>query len=306
MLLRNGMLWLAGNQTMQRTVVRSRLARPMARRFVAGEELQEALEVAATLNRRGALATLDYLGENVTSEEEARHVVHTYTDLLRAIRTRGLACNVSLKLTALGLDIGRDVCVENLDEIARVAREQGNFVRIDMEGSDYTATTLAIFEELRCSRGYHNVGIVLQSALYRTAGDVERAITLGARVRLCKGAYLERPEVAFPEKADVDLNYVALARRLVCDGHYPALATHDGRIIEWVKRFAEAERIGRERFEFQMLYGVRRDLQHQLIDEGYDVRVYVPFGESWYPYLMRRLAERPANLFFILRALQHR
>ncbi len=306
MLLRNAMLWLAGNQVLQRTIVRSRLARPMARRFVAGEELQEALAAVAALNQRGALATVDYLGENVSSEDEARHVVHTYTHLLRAIRAHGLACNVSLKLTALGLDISREVCIENLERIARVAQECENFVRIDMESSDYTATTLEIFEELRCVRGYLNVGIVLQSALYRTAGDVERAIELGARVRLCKGAYLEGPEVAFPEKADVDRNYVALARRLVCDGHYPALATHDRRIIEWVKRFAEAEGISRDRFEFQMLYGIRRDLQHQLIDEGYNVRVYVPFGESWYPYLMRRLAERPANLFFILRALQHR
>lgn len=306
MLLRDLMLWLASNDMIEQFAVHSRLAHPLARRFVAGERLEEALAVVRKLNGRGALVTLDYLGENVTSEEEARHVVDTYTKLLHAIREQALNCNVSLKLTALGLAVSRELCEDNLRRIVQVAGECDNFVRIDMEGSDYTGTTLEIFEELYCRQGNRNVGIVLQSYLYRTSDDVERAIQLQARVRLCKGAYQEGPEVAFPKKADVDRNYVSLGRRLVCDGNYPGLATHDQRIIEWIKRFAQAERIDPARFEFQMLYGVRRDLQEQLSAEGYNVRVYVPFGEAWYPYLMRRLAERPANLFFILRALQHR
>jgi proline dehydrogenase len=306
MLLRNALLWLAGNQAVKHTVVHSRVARPLARRFVAGETLDDALQAAQTINTQGASVSLDYLGENVTSAEEARAVAHTYVDMLHAIASRRLNCNVSLKLTALGLDIDRDLCVANLRAVLDAARECGNFVRIDMEGSSYTTGTLELFEHLFCTLAYDNVGIVLQSYLYRTAADLTRAIELRARVRLCKGAYQEPPEIAFPRKSDVDRNYLVLARVLLRHGNYPGLATHDQRIIEWIKHFVREESIDRSRYEFQMLYGVRRDLQRQLVAEGYNLRLYVPFGEAWYPYLMRRMAERPANLFFVLRALRHR
>lgn len=305
MLLRNTMLWLAGNEVVKRMIVRSRLSRPLARRFVAGETADEALDAIRELNSHGAFATLDYLGENVTSEAEAHAVATTYATLLRLIAERRLNANVSLKLTALGLDIGRRLCVDNLRMVLDAARESDNFVRIDMEGSAYTQVTLDIFEQLYSGEGYTNTGIVLQAYLRRTAADVERSISLKARVRLCKGAYMEPREIAFPNKDDVDHNFRILARRLLHDGNYPGLATHDAAIIDWVKRITRDEGIRRERYEFQMLYGVRRDLQRRLIAEGHNVRVYVPFGEAWYPYLMRRMAERPANLLFILRALRH-
>jgi proline dehydrogenase len=305
MLMRNSLLWMAGNPLLRRQVTHSRLARPLARRFVAGETMEQALEVTADLNAQGAHVTLDYLGENVTSAAEAAAVRDTYVRLVDAIAARALDGNVSLKLTALGLDISRDTARDNLRAILEAGQRHDLFVRIDMEGSDYTQITLDLFEELYCDAGFKNVGIVIQSYLYRSAADIERAIELGARVRLCKGAYKEPPTFAYPRKADVDRNYIRRAERLMLDGNYPGLATHDAAIIDWARRFADERSIGRERFEFQFLYGVRRDLQQQLIAEGYNVRVYVPYGEAWYPYLMRRLAERPANLLFILKALRH-
>ncbi len=306
MLMRNSILWAANNGTLRRQVMRSRLARPVARRFVAGETAMQALETTAQLNAKGAHVTLDYLGENVTSAAEAAAVRDTYLGLINEITQRSLDCNVSLKLTALGLDIDHDTCRANLRAILQAAQPHDLFVRLDMEGSAYTQTTLDIFEQMFVGEGFRNVGVVLQSYLYRSANDVERMNELGARVRLCKGAYKEPPTLAYPDKADVDRNYRELARRLLCYGNYPGLATHDSAIIDWIKQFLRDERIGRERYEFQMLYGVRRDLQQQLIAEGHHLRVYVPFGEAWYPYLMRRMAERPANLLFILKALRHR
>ncbi len=305
MLLRNSLLWLAGNRAVQQMVMGSAVSRAVARRFVAGETIGDALAAAETINRDGAAVSLDYLGENVVAADEARAVVGTYGSMLRAIAARHLNCNVSLKLTALGLDIDRELCIANLRHVLETAREYGNFIRIDMEGSDYTAVTLEIFEHVYCTLGYDNVGIVLQSYLYRSAADVGRAIGLRARVRLCKGAYKEPPEVAFPDKSEVDRSYVSLARALLRHGNYPGLATHDERIIEWAKRFVREEGIDSSRYEFQMLYGVRRDLQRRLVADGYNLRLYVPYGEAWYPYLMRRLAERPANLLFVLRALRH-
>jgi proline dehydrogenase len=305
MLMRNSLLWMAGNATLRRQVMRSKLSRPVARRFVAGETAEQALAATAQLNGQGAFVTLDYLGENVTMASEAAAVKQTYVDLLDEIARRGLRCNVSVKLTALGLDIDRETCVANLRAILDAARAHDNFVRLDMEGSDYTQITLDLFEQMYVHEGYTNVGVVLQSYLYRSAGDVARANELHARVRLCKGAYKEPPAIAYPQKSDVDQNYRDLARALLCEGNYPGFATHDSALIDWIKRFARDQQIGRERFEFQMLYGVRRDIQQQLIREGYNVRIYVPFGEAWYPYLMRRMAERPANLLFILKALRH-
>ena len=303
MALRDSMLWLAGNRRIERAVLSAGISRSMARRFVAGETIEEALQTARRINQRGASVTLDYLGENVHEEAEAAAVVRTYVELLRSIAARQLDCNVSIKLTALGLDIGRDVCMGNLRQVLDTARESDNFVRLDMEGSQYTAATLEIFEQLFDKEGYRNVGIVLQSYLRRSAADTRRAIQIGARVRLCKGAYKEPPDIAYPEKADVDRNYVALARELLQRGNYPGLATHDERIIKWVTRFARQEGIATDRYEFQMLYGIRRDLQRRIVDEGYRLRLYVPFGNAWYPYLMRRMAERPANLLFVLRSL---
>ena len=304
MLLRNGLLWMAGNTTLRNQVTSSPLARPVARRFVAGETLQEALDVTERLNAQGAAVALDHLGENVTSVEEAEHVRRTYVALVGEVIRRELRCYVSVKLTALGLDISRELCETNLRAILDAGREHNILVRLDMEGSDYTQVTLDIFEQMWAA-GYRNIGIVLQSYLYRTMADVERAIELGAGVRLCKGAYKEPPAIAYPEKADVDRNYIECARRLLSDGNDPGLATHDSAIIDWTKRFVAENDIGNRRWEFQMLYGVRRDLQRQLIEQGYNLRVYVPFGDAWYPYLMRRMAERPANLLFILRSLRY-
>ena len=305
MLMRNSLLWLAGNSTLRRQITRSKLSRPLARRFVAGETAEQAFAAVAQLNSQGALVTLDYLGENVTTLEEATAVRQMYIGLLEEISRRGLKCNVSLKLTALGLDINRAVCDANLRTILETAQRDDNFVRLDMEGSDYTQITFDIFEQMFVAEGRKNVGMVIQSYLYRSAADIDRLNELQARVRLCKGAYNEPATVAYPQKADVDKNYIELTRRLLTAGNYPGLATHDSAIIDWVKRFVRENGIGTERYEFQMLYGVRRDLQQQLIKDGYTVRVYVPFGEAWYPYLMRRMAERPANLLFILKALRH-
>src|SRR3712207_2313486 len=303
MVMRHGLLWLAGNRTLERQVVQSRLSRRLAQRFVAGETQDQALAVVAELNRQGATVTLDYLGENVTEADAAVAVKRTYIELLHQIAAQRLNSNISVKLTALGLDISRELCLSNLIALVRAAQEHDNFVRIDMEGSAYTQATLDLFEEVYAGKGLNNVGVVIQSYLYRSAADVERLNRLGARVRLCKGAYQEPPHLAYPRKADVDRNYVLLAQKLLTEGNYPGLATHDAAIIDWVKRWTREQGIVRERYEFQMLYGVRRDLQRQLIREGYNLRVYVPYGSAWYPYLMRRMAERPANLLFVLKTL---
>lgn len=305
MLLRNSLLWMAGNSTLRNQITGSRLARPLARRFVAGETAQEAAAIAERINAQGACVALDYLGENVTSAQEADHVRRTYVELIDDVVRRGLRCYVSVKLTALGLDVDRELCIANLRALLEAGRAGKVLVRLDMEGSDYTQVTLDIFEHMWNAEAFRNIGIVLQSYLYRTMADVERAIELGAGVRLCKGAYKEPPALAYPEKSDVDRNYIECARRLLCDGAYPGLATHDSAIIDWTKHFVAENNIPNERWEFQMLYGVRRDLQKQLVDEGYNLRVYVPFGDAWYPYLMRRMAERPANLLFILRSLRY-
>ncbi len=306
MLMRNSLLWLAGNHWVHRQVVKSPLVRPVARRFVAGETVADALDVVAQLNHEGAHVTLDYLGENVSSAAEATAVKQMYTRLLSEISRRSLDCNISLKLTALGLDIGRAAAEANLCSILELARAQDTFVRIDMEGSSYTQITLDVFEQMYGKEGFKNIGSVLQAYLYRTAQDVARMNELGARVRLCKGAYQEPANVAYPRKADVDHNYFSLACSLLTEGTYPGLATHDSQLIDQIKQFSREQKISYDRFEFQMLYGIRRDLQQQLVKEGYNVRVYVPFGEAWYPYLMRRMAERPANMLFILKSLRYK
>ena len=279
----------------------SRLARRLSRRFVAGETLEEALAVGRRINSEGITLTLDHLGENVTSLAEAEASRDAYLRALDEIQRAGIQGNVSLKLTQFGMDLSEDACRANVEQVVRKAAEIAGFVRVDMESSAYTDRTLRLVSGLH--ERYRTVGTVIQAYLYRSEDDVEALCRRGVRVRLCKGAYLEPPDVAFPHKADVDANFVKLMRILLDTGDYPAIATHDPRMIEATKKHAAASGIGRDRFEFQMLYGIRRDLQKRLVAEGYRLRLYVPFGKAWYPYFMRRLAERPANVLFLLRNL---
>jgi proline dehydrogenase len=298
-MLRKSLLYLSNQQQIFNFVRQNGLAKSFASRFVAGETLDGALDAVADLNGRGLTASLDLLGESVSNEREARDAGRQYLQILDRIHERTLDANVSVKLTAMGMDVSEDLCVAIMQDILDRARDYRTFVRLDMESSAYTDRTLRIFEDRLYPNYSEHVGIVLQSALRRTEADSRHANALRARVRLCKGAYLEPPTVAYPDKADVDANYVRCMKLLMAEGKYPGLATHDERIIDEAKRFAAEQGIGRERFEFQMLYGVRRDLQDQLVRDGYRCRIYVPFGTQWYPYLMRRLAERPANLAFI-------
>ena len=298
-MLRSALLYLSNQPQVFSFVRHNRVAKQLAMRFVAGESADEALAAVRQINARGASASLDVLGESVTNEDEARATRDAYLRLIDRLDEQRLDCNVSVKLTALGLDVSEELCVSLMHDLLSRARERGNFVRIDMESSAYTERTLRLFEDRLYPAHKDHVGIVLQSYLYRTHADVERANELRCRVRLCKGAYREPASVAYPQKRDVDANYVRCMHALMANGNYPGLATHDRRIINEAKRFAQDQRITPDRFEFQMLYGVRRDLQEQLVREGYRMRVYVPFGTQWYPYLMRRLAERPANVAFI-------
>jgi proline dehydrogenase len=261
--------------------------------------LPEALDAVRRLNAKNISASLDLLGESVTNEREARASGNAYLEILDRIHERELEANVSLKLTAMGLDISEELCVSIMHDVLSRAQSYDTFVRIDMESSEYTERTLRLFEDRFYPAYKHHVGIVLQSYLLRTWADVERAIALRCRVRLCKGAYKEPSTVAFRDKEDVDRNYVKCMQALLERGHYPAIATHDPALIAAAKRFAAEHGVDLSAFEFQMLYGVRRDLQERLVREGYRMRVYVPFGTQWYPYLMRRLAERPANVAFI-------
>ncbi len=297
-------LTVADNPSVRRIVTKYGMATPssFARRFVAGETLDEAVEAVKDLNEKGITATLDLLGESVNTVEETRSARDQVIEILDKIHETGIDSNVSVKLTQLGLDLGDDICTENVKAILMRAKQYDNFVRIDMEGSDYTQRTLDIFKYMfdRFS-GY--VGIVLQSYLYRTESDVRQMNQTGSRVRLCKGAYREPEIVAFRKKEHTDLNYVRCLELLLTKGVYPAVATHDEDVIEKTKELAAKHEIAKEKFEFQMLYGIRRDLQNQLVEEGYRMRVYIPFGSQWYPYYSRRLGERLGNVFFILKNL---
>jgi proline dehydrogenase len=299
-MLRASLLWLSEQPQVFRFVRRNGLARRFASRFVAGETVESAVAALRDLNAAGLSASLDLLGESVQHAEEARQARDTYLETLDRIRAAGADANVSVKLTQMGLDIDEALCVANLRAIIAKAKAHKSFVRIDMEQSTYTEKTLQLFADTFHPEFDGAVGVVLQSYLRRTANDVEAMIALRARVRLCKGAYKEPESVAFPDKRDVDANYVTCMERLLEHGHYPGIATHDEKIIAHAKAFTQIKGIAPARYEFQMLYGVRRDLQHALRREGYNVRVYVPFGTHWYPYLMRRLAERPANIVFIV------
>ena len=298
-MLRAVFLWLSEQPRIFRFVRKNRLARKLASRFVAGETIDEAMSTVRDLDASNLSASLDLLGESVLHAEEAQRACRTYLDLLERIHSAKANANVSVKLTQMGLDIDEQLCVRNLRAIIGKAKNHDSFVRIDMEQSSYTAKTLQLFAGVLHPEFGNAAGVVLQSYLRRTAADVDAMIALRARVRLCKGAYKEPEDVAFPKKSDVDASYIACMERLLERGNYPGIATHDVKIIEHAKAFAKQRGISAERFEFQMLYGVRRDLQYRLRREGYNMRVYVPFGTHWYPYLMRRLAERPANIAFI-------
>ncbi len=299
--MRSLFLFLSRQKQMRKWMETSAAARRLAARFVAGDTLEEALEVCRRLNREGIAVTLDCLGESVTSLEEAAAARDVYLRSLAAIHEAGIQGGVSLKLTQFGLDFSYDQCRANVEQLVCMAAQLGEFVRVDMESSEYTTRTLGLVTDLRAQ--YPNIGVVIQAYLHRSKQDVEALCAARVRVRLCKGAYLEPATVAFPHKPEVDRNFVALMRILLDHGDYPAIATHDEKMIAATKAYAEAGRLGRDAFEFQMLYGVRRDLQRQLVAEGYRLRLYVPFGRAWYPYYMRRLAERPANLLFVLRHL---
>jgi len=299
-MLRAGLLWLSEQPRIFRFVRGNGLARRFASRFVAGETGESAVAALRELNGAGVSATLDLLGESVEHAAEARHARDIYLQTLDRIRIAGADANVSVKLTQMGLDVDEALCMANLRAILARAQAHQSFVRIDMEQSSYTEKTLDLFKRTFYPQFGNTVGVVLQSYLRRTAQDVDDMIALGARVRLCKGAYKEPESVAFPAKRDVDANFVACMERLLERGTYPGIATHDEKIIAHAKTFTQAKGVPPARYEFQMLYGVRRDLQFGLRRERYNVRVYVPFGTHWYPYLMRRLAERPANVAFIV------
>jgi len=295
---------LSRSTMLKRLASRYGMASPdsFARRFIAGERVEEAIEAARALQSRGLRLTLDYLGESVRTRSEADAAVQEYVHLIEVIVASGIERNISLKLTQLGVDIDRATCVENLRRILEPAQRHEFFVRLDMENSAYTDVTLDVFETL-WNQGYRNIGAALQSYLYRTEADARRMNALGARVRLVKGAYKEPASVAYQDKADVDAAYVRLMRLLLDEGHYPAIATHDEAILEQTRAYAAERGIPTDRYEFQMLYGIRRDLQASLVARGYRMRVYVPFGRQWFPYFMRRLGERPANIGFVIRGI---
>ncbi|HZQ11111.1 MAG TPA: proline dehydrogenase family protein [Anaerolineae bacterium] len=301
--LRDAFLKLSTNRAAHKAVVGFPLSRKITRRFVAGETLEDAMAVIQRVNGEGLLATVDHLGESVTNAEEARRAKDDYLRALNAIQQHQLQSHVSVKLTHMGLDIDPELCLANMREIVSKAKQIDTKVRIDMEDSTRTQITLNIFKTLR--EEFENIGVVIQAYLYRSEADMRELYNMGARVRLCKGAYKEPPDVAFPLKKDTDANFLKLAQIFLgANGNYTgahlALATHDVKIIDWAKQYIREHQVPYDRFEFQMLYGIRSDLQHQLVREGYPMRVYIPYGSQWYPYFMRRLAERPANVIFLV------
>ncbi len=297
-MLREGLIYISRQRQLADLITTVPITKQLADRFVAGESVLEAVEAVRQLNGRGIRATLDVLGESVTTRNGARRAADSYLRLLDVIAEAGVDSNVSLKLSQMGLDVDPELCRDSMLRILDRAEAHASFVRIDMEDSAHTQPTLDLFTGLYAV--HQNVGVVIQAYLYRSRQDVEDLIARGARVRLCKGAYAEPASVAYPRKEDVDRAYAELMEQLMLRGNYPAIATHDEKLIDRAVQFAERLGVDRSTFEFQMLYGVRRDLQEKLAREGYNVRVYVPFGREWFPYFMRRMAERPANLGFVL------
>jgi proline dehydrogenase len=301
-LLKDALIYLSGSPTARKVVRYAPGARAMSRRFVAGDSIEDGIAATRVLNKAGMSVTLDYLGESVNNRDEARHAADVYLRMIDRIAAEKLDANVSLKLTQMGQDIDTAFLRENVGRIIDRARAVDMFVRFDMEASTHTQITLDFFRGL-WHEGYRNIGVVIQSYLRRSKGDIEQLNAEKVRVRLCKGAYKEPAAAAFEDKAEVDRSYVELMQMLLANGNYPGIATHDPAMIRATRTFAKQREIDSSRYEFQMLYGVRRDLQQHLVRKGYRMRVYVPFGEAWYPYLMRRMAERPANLFFIMNAV---
>ena len=303
-MLRSFFIKLSENQSLRHFAETSPLGLRFSGRFVAGTQLADAVRATQQVNQWGASVSIDNLGENVTNIDEAKQSAELYHQMLDQISSRKLNANISLKLTHMGFDVSEDLAFSLVTELIQHAVQNNGFVRVDMEGSPYTQRTLDFVREIHRRPGHAGkVGTVIQTYLYRSEDDVQQLLSEGIRIRLCKGAYKEPPEIAFPKKEDVDANYLKLAKILLKSGIYHGLATHDENIIEQMKQFAQAENIPATAYEFQMLHGVRRDLQQKLVRDGYGVRVYIPFGTEWYPYFMRRLAERPANVFFLAKNL---
>ncbi len=303
-MLRELFLTLSHSKTARSFITGFPVARRVSSRFVAGITIADEIKAMRELNRRGMKVTADHLGENVSTEADATRAADDYIQLLDAIASDGVTSHVSLKLTQFGLDLGNGVCFANLRRVLGRAKAIGTFVRVDMESTDYTERTLTLVRAAK-DAGCDNVGTVIQSYLYRSEADIAALIEDGIRVRLCKGAYQEPPDKAFPNKKNVDANFVKLSHMLLAAAKqnpdlYPAIATHDEKMVSAARQFARSNGVPRSNFEFQMLYGIRRELQDSLLAEGYNVRVYVPYGAEWYPYFMRRLAERPANLWFFV------
>jgi proline dehydrogenase len=301
MVTRNALLYLSRREGLKDFATRFRFFKKMTTRFIAGEDIEEAIAAIREINEKGSTASFDHLNESVDDASETEEEVREYLQILSRIDDTGIRSNVSIKLTQFGLGIDPELAYKNARRIVEDAARRGNFVRVDMEASQVTQATIDIFKRLRAEFGLNEVGIVLQSYLRRTYDDVQDLLKIPARIRICKGAYNEPPEVAFPDKKDVDENYVRVMKTLLSSGVYHGIATHDPKMIEATIEYAAREGIGKEAFEFQMLYGIRRDLQAQLARDGYNMRVYVPYGKHWYPYFMRRLAERPANIWFVMK-----
>jgi proline dehydrogenase len=303
MLTRSALIWLSRQEGLKDFASRFRPFKKLTTRFVAGETIDEVIPFIRELNSEGSGASFDHLNESVASAAEAEGEVQEYLHILEKIVETGIKSNISIKLTQFGLGLDPELAYQNARRVVVEAQKQGIFVRIDMEDSNVTQITLDIFKRLRSEFGLNDVGIVLQSYLRRTYADTEALLQIPARIRICKGAYNEPEEVAFPDKQDVDANYVKVMQLLLTSGVYHGIATHDPKMIAATIDFVRREGIGKDQFEFQMLYGIRRDLQRQLAHDGYNVRVYVPYGKHWYPYFMRRLAERPANIWFVVKNL---
>ena len=301
MISRSALIWLSRHQEPKNFATRFAFFKKLTTRFVAGETIDEAVSHIREINAENCTASFDHLNESVTSEAEAEAEVTEYLDILRKIDETRIKSNVSIKLTQFGLGLDKELAYRNARRVVEEAQRRGNFVRVDMEDSPVTQATIDIFKRLRDEFDLNTVGIVLQSYLYRTYEDAQQLVKLPARIRICKGAYNEPPEVAFPDKKDVDANYIKVMQLLLSSGVYHGIATHDPKMIDATVDFAQREGIGKEKFEFQMLFGIRRDLQKQLARDGYNMRIYVPYGKHWYPYFMRRLAERPANVWFVLK-----
>ena len=301
MLTRSALIYLSRQEGLKDFATRFSLFKKLTTRFIAGENIDEAVAAIKDVNARGCTATFDHLNESVTGTAETEAEVREYQDVLARIDASGIDSNVSIKLTQFGLEIDPDLAYRNARRVVEEGVRRANFVRVDMEGSNVTQATIDCFKRLREEFGLNDVGVALQSYLYRTMADARALVKIPARIRICKGAYNEPAEVAYPDKKDVDDNYVRVMQLLLASGVYHGIATHDPNMIDATVEFAQREGIGKDAFEFQMLYGIRRDLQEQLARDGYRMRVYVPYGKHWYPYFMRRLAERPANIWFVMK-----